>query len=144
MTSLTTKAGPQIFYRTGYKYQLAKSYEHQLSFRLPPGGFRSRLFQARDDGVMLIARDYAWDGASGPTRDTKNSMRASLVHDVLYQAIREKVLPESFRPMADAEFWFITQQDGMRWWRAMGWFFAVRRFGEEAATKVRKVLTAPY
>ncbi len=143
MTSLTTKAGPQIFYRTGFKYQLAAEYRHQLSFRVP-AEFTSHLFYCTGTGLLIIQTDYAWDGASGPTRDTKNSMRASLVHDVLYQAIREKVLPESFRPMADAEFWFITQQDGMRWWRAMGWFFAVRRFGEEAATKVRKVLTAPY
>ena len=134
---------PQIKYREGYKYQLAEPYEHQLSFRLPPGGFRSRLFQCRDDGTLLIDADYAWDGASGPTRDTKNSMRASLVHDVLYQAIREKILPASYRPMADAEFWFITNQDGMRWWRAMGWFFAVRRFGAEAASKVREILVAP-
>ncbi len=142
MTTLSVTK-PQIKYRTGYKYQLAEDYKHQLSFRVPAEGFHSHLFHCTGEGVLVIWTNYAWDGASGPTRDTKNSMRASLVHDALYQAIREKSLPESFRPLADSEFWLITRQDGMRWWRSLGWFAAVRRFGKEAATKVREVLSAP-
>ena len=46
---------------------------------------------------MIVEKDYAWDGPSGPTIDTSNSMRASLVHDVLYQAMREEGLAYEFR-----------------------------------------------
>jgi hypothetical protein len=130
-----------ISYRTGFKYQLAENHRHKLRV-VTPGGVRSELFSI-DNGWLVISAGYAWDGASGPTRDTKNSMRGSLIHDALYQGIREKVLPESFRPLADSEFWLIVNEDGMRWWRAWAWFGAVRRFGGEAASKVREVLTAP-
>ena len=63
----------------------------------------SRLF-CIDRSGMSVQKDYAWDGPSGPTIDTRNSLRASLVHDVLYQAMREGGLPRTFRRRADLEF----------------------------------------
>jgi hypothetical protein len=44
-----------------------------------PGGYA-----CLDNGSLLIRSGYAWDGVSGPlTLDTRNVMRASLVHDAL-------------------------------------------------------------
>ena len=37
---------------------------------------------------ILVEDGYAWDGASGPTVDTRGSFEAALVHDVLYQCMR--------------------------------------------------------
>ena len=78
---------------------------------------------------MVVTEDYAWDGPSGPTIDTKNSMRASLVHDVLYQTIREKGLPYEFRKRADLEFRRILKSDGMSFPRRWIWWTAVRLLG---------------
>jgi hypothetical protein len=54
-----------------------------------------------DNCLLAIHRGYAWDGASGPTFDDKTNMRASLVHDALYQLMREKLLSRSYRKYAD-------------------------------------------
>ena len=51
------------------------------------------IMSLNESGCLQIAAGYAWDGASGPTIDTRNSMIASLVHDALYQLIREDNYP---------------------------------------------------
>ena len=78
---------------------------------------------------MVVEKYYAWDGPSGPTIDTSNSMRASLVHDVLYQAIREEGFARKFRGRADLEFLRILKSDGMSFPRRWIWWSAVRLFG---------------
>jgi hypothetical protein len=143
MTTLSAPADPRrIYYREGYKYQLGEDYTHTLiTFKLP-GTVRSTFFEGHAR-TLTIKTGYAWDGASGPTKDSKNSMRGSLVHDALYQAMREGTLPPAFRAKVDAEFWAVLEEDKMRWWRSWSWWRAVRRFGKESATQPRPVLTAP-
>lgn len=41
---------------------------------------------------LFVRKGYCWDGPSGPAIDTKNFMTPSLVHDVLFQAIRENLM----------------------------------------------------
>jgi hypothetical protein len=81
------------------------------------------------NGMMTIKSGYAWDGPSGPTIDTKTFMRGSLVHDVLYQAIREGHILESYRKDADEELRRICLDDGMSRLRAWYVFKSVRMFG---------------
>jgi hypothetical protein len=88
-------------------------------------------------------RGYAWDGASGPTYDSKSSMRASLVHDALYQLMGEYPELLAWRLYADDLLYKICQQDGMWPFRAYLWKKAVNWFGEDAAEKPDKILTAP-
>ena len=76
-------------------------------------------------------KDYAWDGPSGPTIDTKNSLRASLVHDIFYQAIRNGVIPDSYRRLADKEFRLILKEDEMSFIRRWIWWVGVRIFGSK-------------
>ena len=52
-------------------------------------------------GRLFVEPRYAWDGASGPTWDDKTNMRASLIHDALYQLIREGHLDIKWRKRAD-------------------------------------------
>lgn len=72
---------------------------------------------------------FSYNGASGPTIDTKNSMRGSVVHDILYQLIELGLIPESSRLAADAILEEVCIQDGMSKIRAGIWERAVRRFG---------------
>ena len=84
------------------------------------------------DGHLTIFAGYAWDGASGPTYDSKSSMRASLVHDAGYQLIRLGMLPHDTRKQWDELFHRICVEDGMWKPRAWLWFNAVRGFADPA------------
>lgn len=73
-----------------------------------------------DHLIIHLRAGYAWDGPSGPAQDTPSFMRASLVHDALYQLMRLQLLPQAFRPAADRIMTRYTELDGMwplrRWW----------------------------
>ena len=82
------------------------------------------------DGILLIKKGYAWDGPSGPAFDTKSFMRASLIHDVLYQLIRLEKLSKEDRLIADLELKRICIEDGMNKIFAKIVYIYVRTFSE--------------
>jgi len=92
-----------------------------------------------------VTYPYTHSGRRGPARDTKNFMRASLVHDALYQLIRKKVLSRKWRLEADKELKRICLEDGMSNIRAGYVYRTVRMLAGSAASpkNKRKVLTAP-
>lgn len=130
-----------IKYKGGYKYQLAATYKVKVNIVQELEIFSK--FIRLVGGVLIIKEGYAWDGPSGPTFDTKNFMRGSLVHDALYQLIREGQLSGAHRLQADIELRRICREDGMSKIRAWWVFKAVRVFGKSAATNKRKIITAP-
>ena len=133
-----------IYYISGYKYQLAKHYVHELPFAINVNVDTPFLKLASIGNILQCRYGYAWDGPSGPTFDTPAFMRGSLVHDALYQLIRQGYLPEDpYRRLADEELYRICREDGMGWIRAQYVYAAVRWFGKSAATKPRKILVAP-
>ena len=77
---------------------------------------------------MTIYKGYAWDGPSGPTIDTKDFMRPSLVHDAFYQLMREGKLGQECRKDADELLKIMCIKDGMPAPRAWYVYRAVRRF----------------
>lgn len=126
----------RITYEAGYKYQLIQDYVHQLpkSFPLLPREIETQFLWMDEDRQLIVKDGYAWDGPSGPTIDTKNFMRGSLVHDALYQLIREAYLDKNiWRPLADRELYRIVQEDGMWWPRAQVVYWSVRVFGNPSA-----------
>ncbi len=78
---MTTKGF--IRYRSDYKYQLAEGYQVQTLLR-PKAAIKTDFIDLDITGVLLVKAAYAWDGPSGPVKDTPENMRASLVHDALY------------------------------------------------------------
>jgi hypothetical protein len=84
------------------------------------------------DGQLHIRAGYAWDGASGPTIDTKAMIKASLLHDALYQLIRAHRLPLTLREECDNIFHWYLRKFGMSKFRA--WYVrkGVRWFGRKA------------
>lgn len=119
----------QIVYRelTRYKYQLLEpaSYATDITGFEVETSFVSLGFT----GVLYCSRWYAWDGASGPARDTKSFMRASLFHDALYQLMSSGHLPTAYRKRADEIMRRIAREDGMGKFRAWYTYHAVRIFG---------------
>lgn len=132
----------KIRYRDGYKYQLVDPYWIQTDIM----GAEYRVdgyISLRENGLLYIYRAYAWDGPSGPTMDTKNSIRASLVHDALYQLMGEYPELLKWRLYADSLLYNMLIEDGM--WRIRAWLWkkAVNWFGEGSARKGDEVKEAP-
>jgi len=91
------------------------------------------------EGYLTIHKGYAWDGPSGPAIDTRNFMRGSLIHDALYQLMREKQLDKTiYRKKADRLLQKICGEDGMSSLRAWGVYQAVRSCGDPNADPAAK------
>ena len=136
------RAQSSIRYTAGHKYRLEADFVTQLDIR----GYAvpHDLFTLSVHGWLHVYAGYAWDGPSGPTIDTRNAMRASLVHDVGYQMIRLGLLPRDTRLQWDDELKRLCLEDGMSRFRAWYWHRAVGHAGEAAhPDSVRKVYTAP-
>jgi hypothetical protein len=140
---MTTKG--YIRYKSDYKYQLASSYEIQISIR-PKTDIETDFIDLDRNGTLTVKKGYAWDGPSGPVKDTKKNMRASLVHDALYQLMRNKSLnTRTYRKAADREFRDICKEDGVSNFRASVYYKALRKFGRPAASpeNKKKIARAP-
>ena len=117
-----------------YKYQLMEKYVHETHWTLPSRIETDGKWVAMSKtGRLTMKRGYAWDGPSGPTIDTKNFMRGSLVHDACYQLMREKLVPQKRRKSADVLLWLICLEDKMSRTRADYVYHAVRTFGAGSA-----------
>jgi len=135
----------QIEYRSGYKYQLAKDYRVKVSV-VPVQDIDTDYIGLSASGILFIKKGYAWDGPSGPTVDTKNFMRGSLVHDALYQLMRTRHLSKTrWRAVADLELKRMCLEDGMSRLRAAWVHRGVRLGGGPAAdpTAAKEIHTAP-
>ena len=112
-----------------YKYALSKKYTMDVGIK----GYNhvDKYLWILDNGCLFLGSGYAWDGCSGPTIDDETNMRAGLVHDALYQLIREGVIPIELRKKADKLFYQLLREDGMSWIRAKLYYRAVRLFGDK-------------
>lgn len=108
-------------------------------------GLIDRAFKLDDgDGAMIAAltstgrlyayKPYLWDGSSGPTLDGAADPVPSLVHDVLYEAIRTRRLPTSMRQAADALYYDLLRERGMGRFRAGMRYYGLRLVGRWAAS----------
>ncbi len=127
----------KIYYRhlKKYKYQSMREYKYQTTIHLNLDVKIQGFISLSSAGLLTIAKGYAWDGPSGPTIDTKTFMRGSLVHDALYQLMRMKLLPITFKDYADRTLQQICKEDGMCGFRAWYIYWGVRLFARSAATK---------
>ncbi len=136
-----------ILYRclAKYKYQLMKTISIKLDINIPES-VNTPFIRLGRTGKLTVKKGYSWDGASGPTIDSSKTKRASLVHDALYQLMREELLDESWRKYADTVLRELLITDDMWGPRASTWYRMVRWFGGKAlhkGTPQDKILTAP-
>ena len=140
---MTTKG--YIRYRSDYKYQLAEGYAIKITIK-PKSDIKTEFIDLDTEGNLTVKKGYAWDGPSGPVKDTEENMRASLVHDALYQLMRNNELSvRTHRKAADQEFKDICKADGVSSLRASAYYKALRKFGKPAASPghKKKVIRAP-
>ena len=113
----------KIRYRSGYRYQLQADYS--VFIGLLGYKIRTDFITLTESGWLTIKRGYAWDGATGLPSTPKSLMRASLVHDALYQLIRNGIFDR--RDCADALFGEMAEEDGFMAAPLALWI--VERFG---------------
>ncbi|MFQ6677893.1 MAG: DUF1353 domain-containing protein [Fidelibacterota bacterium] len=134
-----------ISYKKGYKYQLVENYSTEIPIK-PDDDIESDFIILSNKGQITIKKGYAWDGPSGPTIDTSNFMRGSLIHDAIYQLMREGGLDnKKHREPADKLLQQICKDDGMAPMRAW-WVYIGLRFGGSPAAdpeNIRPVVMAP-
>jgi len=130
--------GEPIYYQGGYKYRMSRagSIDLNLFKKFPklPTDIVTRHITLTKDGVLSWVDGYNWDGCSGPTVDDVTNMRGGAFHDMLYQLMREGLLPISYRPYADEVLRLVCLADGMDDFR--GWYYreSVEAFAEKCAT----------
>lgn len=92
-------------------------------------------------GQMTIATRYAWDGATGWPKKIKHPkclVRSSLVHDSLYQLMRQGYLNrKKWRKYADRMLQQISIEDGMKKSLA-AIVYGIVRIAGKGATKPKK------
>ncbi|GEA50681.1 hypothetical protein VIN01S_14850 [Vibrio inusitatus NBRC 102082] len=134
-----------ILYRSGYKYQLAEDFT--INIDIFPGKTVDMEFIGLSlDGVLTVRSGYAWDGPSGPVVDTSRNMRASLVHDALYQILRCQHLPANQKEVADKLFEKICIDDGVDEFTAHMYYLGLMLGGKPATDPRNKkpTLKAPW
>lgn len=130
LNALFWKPTPECLYREiASAKQLCSEFRFQL--RTAPGYAAKAGFVSFDaKGRVTVKPGYVWDGASGPTLDTVDSVCGSLLHDVCYELMRLCMLPSLvYKPEADILFYERLIEDGMLQYRAWAWYIAVRQFG---------------
>lgn len=116
-----------------YKYQLIGDYTITIDVSLDDD-IILKFITLTTSGDLTIRNRYAWDGPSGPTFDTKTFMRSSLVHDALYQLMREEKLGLEYREYVDDLLKKNCREDGMFRFRAWYVHKFVRMFGKKSAS----------
>ena len=120
-----------------YKFKVEENFSIELPFNIL---FFVLEYASSKDGILSVKRGYAWDGASGPIINTRDTLVASLVHDVLYQAMRLNLIKSSKenRMIADKIFFEILKINGVNSIRRKVWYFAVRLFGKKSTIKIQE------
>lgn len=127
----------KIYHLTGSTKKYALHTRYTIYTTIPKEKAKTTKLILYRDGQLTIHAGYEWDGASGPTIDTPSTMRASLVHDALYELIRKGLLDIKYKEHADRLFYSVMLQDSApltRFKRLRAWYYfkAVKVFGKHA------------
>ena len=134
-----------ILFRSGYKYQLASDYTLKIDIK-PDIDIVTKFIKLDTQGTLTVFNGYAWDGPSGPVIDTRENMRASLVHDALYQLMRLRLLSaKRDKDRADKLFRKLCIKDGVSHPVAEAYYLGLKIGGEPATDpkNQKKVYRAP-
>lgn len=95
-------------------------------------------------GQLTVKYGYGFD-PSGPTIDTKSSLRGSLEHDALYELMRLGFIPLSELDAVNDRLEIACKEDGMWDIRAELWDKGLDIFGKNSADPKNnpKIRTAP-
>lgn len=135
-------------YKSGYAYYTTEALEVPVDFACPdfPLAVVSDTWLWCRQGRLVIRARYAWDGASFVLFCWMGTPGAwlvpSLVHDALYQALREGKLGRQYRDEIDRLFCRQLRARGVSWLVATVAYWCVRVGGNFAVRKTNPVREA--
>ena len=142
----------ELFYQDAekYLYKISKLADIEVPFKsgLIPGQIVSNDFITLEcidsETVLLTAKKgYSWDGASGAV-NTESWIIASLVHDMLYQIMREDLLKRSLRKQADLAMYYFLKKSMVRGnYLSRKWGAARARYSYQGVRMVGQKHTYP-
>lgn len=107
-------------YYDGYKYVVGETFSVQTQI-FPEKNIQTKYIELDIYGLITIKDGFPWDGASGPTIDTDNTMTPSCVHDALYWLFRHGFLDIGWLDLADQLIHEMLLDRGMTEFRAGYW-----------------------
>lgn len=113
-----------------YKYRVEE--EEVFHSAIIGYNYSSKYFSIELDGKITAKIGYLWDGVSGPTWDSNNTMTGGLGHDLKYQMIRMEIIKLIEKYKADLEFKDDLLKDGMCQFRAWYYYETVDKFGKSS------------
>ena len=125
-------------YSKGYKYRLEENLIISTGI-IPHRAIRHQHIKLSITGVLSIQKGYSWDGASGITIDTENTMIPASIHDAFYELMRKGYISLIQRSKVDTLFYKLLLKGGMNKLRAWIWYRAVDRYALDAAKVRRKI-----
>lgn len=111
-----------------YKYELRRHITFGLPIEFTTTFGNQYLFVLKGGSWVQVRESYAWDGASF-FPDFANCLIPSLIHDVLYQLLREGKAGNVTRSIADEIFYRACRRCGVSWITARIMWVGVRLFG---------------
>lgn len=100
-------------------------------------------------GWLKIHLSYAWDFASGPTINTKSTIRGSLAHDAIADLIKEGRIEacgldvNKTWELSNDLIARLMEEDGAFKLRCIIWHWILDKFGFKTASKPDKIYYAP-
>lgn len=133
------------YVKGNFKYILWESLHVQLKWIRPKEPISWRWISLSSDGLLIMKEGYPSDGPSGPTIDTKDTLRGAFVHDALCQLMRQGLLDVEWEKVAADEADEIWDASGMAEWRTEIWEAMLDTFGSFAVDPKNKweILEAP-
>lgn len=115
-----------------YKYVLGENTTIQLPLSFRGIQADSKYFKLTKEGLLTIYKGYAWNGAN-IIPDTKRNLYPSLVHDCLYQLMREYLIPYTVKRqfIADTIFTSMCRKNGVPEWVCKTYMRALTKFGKK-------------
>ena len=136
--------GPIKYRKVKYKYRMVERVEGygpilpDEDIILPDEGI-----ELYTDGRLALTVMFYWDGASGPTWDSKSVMLPSAEHDAYCRLHKLGYLTERQRAMADKQLKKSMKERGNWFIRVRVWYRGVRLESKHHKHGLGKVYTAP-
>jgi hypothetical protein len=130
-------------YFSGFKYQLAESFWEEYTI-YPDDSISTTFITLSGTGLLVLKKGFAWDGPSGPTIDTPDSLKGSAVHDAYCRLMSWGLLSRSWKDKADAIARDVWIESGMSPNRADLWFRVLQKMDFYVQPdSAREILEAP-
>ena len=114
--------------KKSWNYRVYEDCEYNLYHDF--GNIAHPFFQINGNHLK-VKEGYTWDGASGLAIDTDNFMSPSLIHDILFQCMREDLLNSDRFKHSNIELKMQCRERGMSRFRSWYVYQAVDKFGKK-------------